>query len=200
MIKNGNKFIKPQKINYEQLINVWVDDTRRIEVVKRLMIADETFKLDKLRTNPVYVESYNSIIAERQRETTALDKSILWSRKFTKKKFNFFMAYVVIWGSIIYYIFFIHMKKRFYYLHVKYGLDFEELKSTGFWDLDFDNKDLYPERAIKEYFEVKKQKEYIRKEEEKALTYSDMFVQNISKGYISDYYKRRQYLGFNDED
>lgn len=200
MIKNGNKFIKPQKINYEHLINVWVDDTKRIDIVKRLLITDKNFKLEKLRTNPVYVESYNSIIAERERENTALDKSILWSRKFTKTKFNLFLGYVIIWGSILSYVFFIHMKRRFYYMHVKHGYTGENLSESNIWNIDFSDKDAYPEYAIKEYFEVKKQKEFIKKEEEKAIAYSDHFVQNISKGYISDYYKRRQFLGFNDDD
>ena len=53
--------------------------------------------------------------------------------------------------------------------------------------------------VIKEYFEVQKKNESTRREEEKALKYSEMFVQNISKGYISDYYKRRKNLGFDDD-
>ena len=200
MIKHGNKFIRPVKPNYEQLINVWVDDTRRIDIVKRLMLVDHTFKLEKLRTNPVYVESYNSIIVEREKETTALDKSYLWSRKFTKKKFNLFLGYIIIWGSILFYIFFRHLQKRILYFHVKLGYDAENLKDLGFWNLNFDDKDIYPESVIKEYFEVKKQKEYIKNQEEKATTYSDKFVQNISRGYVNDYFRRRQYLGFNDDE
>jgi len=200
MIKHGNKFIRPGKPNYEQLINVWVDDTKRIDIVKNLMITDQTFKLEKLRINPVYVESYNSIIAERQKETNALDKSYLWSRKFTKKKFNLFLGYIIIWGSILSYIFYKQIQKRILYYHVKLGYNAENMKDAGFWNLDFENKDIYPESVIKEYFEVKKQKEYVKKEEEKAIKYSDMFVQNISKGYINDYYKRRQFLGFNDDE
>ena len=182
------------------MLNVWVDDSRRIEIVKRLLIADKNFKLEKLRTNPVYVDSYNSILVERQRETNALDKSILWSRKFTKKKFNLFLGYIFIWGSILSYIFYRQIPRQALYYHVKLGYNAENLNSTGMWNIDFDNKDIYPESIIKEYFEVKKQNEYVRKEEEKAITYSDIFVKNISKGYMTDYYKRRQRLGFNDED
>jgi hypothetical protein len=200
MIKHGNKFVRPVKPNYEQMINVWVDDTKRIDIVKRLMLVDHTFKLEKLRTNPVYVETYNSILVERKKETTALDKSYLWSRKFTKKKFNLFLGYVIIWGTILSYIFFRQIQRNILYFHVKLGYDAENLKELGFWNLDFDNKDIYPERVIKEYFEVKKQKEYVKREEEKAMNYSDMFVQNISRGFINDYYKRRKNLGFNDDE
>jgi len=50
MIKQANKFIKPQKIDYQLLINVWVDDQKRIEVIKRMQIADKNFSLEKIRT------------------------------------------------------------------------------------------------------------------------------------------------------
>lgn len=199
MIKHGNKFIKPSKINYEQMINVWSDETLRISVVKRLMITDETFKLERLRTNPVYVESYNNIMVEIQKENTALDKSYLWSRKFPKKKFGLFIGYIIIWGPILAYIFYRQIPKRILHFHVKLGYNAENLKDTGIWNLDFENKDIYPESVIKEYFEVQKKNESTRREEEKALKYSEMFVQNISKGYISDYYKRRKNLGFDDD-
>ena len=201
MIKNANKFIKPAKHNYENLINVWVDDTRRLALVKTLMLTDETFKLARLRTNPVYADTYNNIIVEREIELNMLDKSILWSRKFTKKKFYLFAGHIIIWWCIIIpYVFFKVIQRRILYLHVKLGYNAENLKDCGFWNLDFENKDIYPESVIKEYFEVKKQKEFLRIEEEKAEKYSELFVQNLSKGYLNDFYKRRKYLGFNDDE
>lgn len=201
MIKNGNDFIKPKKINYTELINVWVDDTKRIDMIKRLMITDRNFKLEKLKTNPVYHTIYNEITVERDRELEKLDRSILWSRKFTKQKFfRFAIPFSIYSLVLIPYIFYKVIHKRILEMHIKREYDGENLKSYDYWNLDFENKDIYPESVIQKYFEIKKKNQMIQDEKDKALEYSNQFVKNISKGYLSNFTSRRKLLGFEDDE
>jgi hypothetical protein len=201
MINTGNKFIKKEKkFDYQNYLNVWVDDTKRLEGIKTLMLTDQNFKLEKLRTNPVFTEVYKEITMERDLILRKLDKSWLWSRKFTPQRFADFIIPFTIYSCILLpYIFYKVLHKRIYEYHVKYGYDAESLKGYGYWNIDFENKDLYPNSVIKLYFEVKKQKFYLEKEKEKAIVYSDQFVQKISNGYLSDFSKRRKKLGFDDD-
>ena len=201
MIKNGNQYTKPKKINYTELINVWVDDTKRIEVVKRLMITDQNFKLEKLKTNPVYHTIYSEITLERDTELAKLDRSIMWSRKFTKQKFAKFAIPFSLYSFVLLpYIFYKILHNRILEMHIKRGYDADNFKSLNYWNLDFENKDIYPESVIQKYFEIKKKKQMIEDEKDKALDYSDKFVLNISKGYLSNFSTRRKLLGFEDED
>jgi hypothetical protein len=200
MIKNGNNYIKPKKVDYQDFLNVWVDDTKRLEIVKTLMITDKNFNIEKLRTNPVYHNAYTDIIVEKQQYLTKLDKSWLWSRKFTPQRFKDFIIPFSIYSLVVIpYIFYKVLQKRILEYHVKYGYDADRLKGYDYWNLDFENKDIYPDSVIKIYFEVKKKNNLIEKEKQKALTYSDKFVDNISKGYLTDFTKRRKSLGFDDD-
>ena len=76
----------------------------------------------------------------------------------------------------------------------------ENLKPYNYWNLDFENKDIYPDSVIKKYFEMKNKKQIIEEEQTKAQAYSDIFVENISKGYLTNYSTRRKLLGFDDEE
>ena len=201
MIKNGNDFIKTKQINYTELINVWVEDTKRIEMVKRLMITDKNFKLEKLKTNPIYNTIYTEITLERDRGLEKLDKSLLWSRKFTKQKFYRFAIPFSIYSFILIpYIFYKVLQKRILEMHIKREYNAENLKPYDYWNLDFENKDIYPDSVIKKYFEIKKKKKMIEDEQTKAQAYSDQFVENISKGYLTNYSSRRKLLGFEDDE
>ena len=165
------------------------------------MIADKDFKLEKLKINPVYNEVYKEITIERDRTLVKLDKSWLWSRKFTPQRFASFIIPFSIYSLVfIPYIFYKILPKRIYEYHIKYGYDAERLKESGYWNIDFENKDLYPESAIKLYFDHKKQKFYLEQEKEKVLNYSNEFVNTISSGYLKDFSKRRQKLGFDDDE
>ena len=200
MIKQGNTYIKPKKVDYQDFLNVWVEDTKRLEMVKTLMITDQNFKLERLRTNPVYHEVYKEIMIEKDQLLTKYDKSWLWSRKFTPQKFKDFIIPFAMYSLVLIpYIFYKVLHKRILEYHVKYGYDAERLKGYDYWNLDFENKDIYPDSVIKLYFEVKKQKFYIEQEKEKAISYSEKFVDSISKGYLSDFSKRRRVLGFDDD-
>lgn len=201
MIKNGNDFIKPKQINYTELINVWVEDTKRIEMVKRFLITDKNFKLEKLKTNPIYHTVFTEITLERDRELEKLDKSLLWSRKFTKQKFYKFAIPFSIYSFIfIPYIFYKVLQKRILEMHIKREYNAENLKPYDYWNLDFENKDIYPDSVIKKYFQIKNKKQMIEEEQTKALAYSDQFVENISKGYLTNFSSRRKILGFQDDE
>lgn len=200
MLNIGNQFVKPKKINYQDYLNVWVDDQKRIDIVKRLMITDKNFNLETLRTNPVYNNAYIEIIHETNYKLKVLDESWLWSRKFTPTRFKEFIIPFSIYSFIIIpYIFYKVLYKRIYEYHVKMGYSAENFEGFGYWNIDFENKDLYPESAIKLYFEVKKKNLIKETKIKKALDYSDEFVKEISRGYLSDFSKRRKQLGFDDD-
>jgi len=200
MFKQGNSYVKNKKVDYRDFLNVWIDDTKRLEMVKVLMITDKNFKLEKLRTNPIYHEIFTEISIEKDTALLKLDRSWLWSRKFTPQRFKDFIIPFSIYSCVLIpYIFYKVLHKRILEFHVKYGYNAERLQGYNYWNLDFENKDIYPDSVIKMYFEVKKQKHFIQKEKEKALVYSDKFVNNISQGYLSDFSERRKKLGFDDD-
>jgi len=138
---------------------------------------------------------------ERDRELEILDKSILWSRRYTKQHFKDFAIPFSIYAFVLIpFIFYKVLHKRILEKHVKHGYNADNLKDAGYWDLDFENKDLYPDSVIQDYFDYKKQREFLKEQEEKVLNYSEKFVENISKGYMVDMCRRRQLLGFNDDE
>ena len=71
------------------MINVWADQSKREEHVKRLMLADKNFKLTSLKVNPLYKPVFDKLDALAKKEMDALDKSILWSRHYTKNEFKY---------------------------------------------------------------------------------------------------------------
>lgn len=199
MFKSGNKFLQPEKYDYQKMINVWVDDKKRIDVIKRLMIEDKTTNLQKIKTNPVYKEVANSLILENDKLLEKYDKSWLWSRKLTPQKFKSFSIPIFFYVLIVVpYIIYKVIPKRILEFHIKYDYDGEYLKP--YYDIDFKNKDLYSDKMIEMYFETKKKKDFVQEEKHKAIVYSDKFVENISRGYMSDFYKRRRLFGFEDEE
>jgi hypothetical protein len=202
MFKNSNKYIKPKKADYQNLINVWVEDSKRLELIKRLMITDSSFKLEKLKTNPVYKDIYKEITIERDKQLEKLDQSWLWSRKYTPNKFyrGFLFPYSFWCLILLPFIFYKVLQKRILEKYVRHGHTFENFKDYNYWNLDFQNKDLYPDSVIKLYFQTKKENSFVEQEKTKALTYSEKFVQNISTGYLSDYARRRKAFGFNDDE
>ena len=201
MIKQSNKFIKYKPPIYTQLINVWEDETLKIERVKALMLTSESFKLEKLKFNPIYKNEYNAISQQKDKELEKIDNSLLWSRRYQKKNFKEFVyGFSMYTFVLIPYIFYKILRKRILEQHVKNEYSAENLKSFNYWNLDFENRDLYPESVIQLYFDIKKIKSLKEEEEEKIKNYSEDFVKNITNGYINDLVSRRQFLGFDDEE
>lgn len=199
MIKSGNKFVQPVKPDYQNMMNVWVDDKKRIAIIKSLMIEDKNFNVERIKTNPIYHEAVKDIIMEKDKLLEKYDKSYLWSRKFTPTKFKAiavpFAFYCLI---VVPYIIYKIIPKRILEYHVKFDYNAEFLEP--YYKIDFLDKDLYSDSLIQTYFEVKKKKEYYQEEREKAIVYSDKFVENISRGYMSDFYQRRKLFGFDDDE
>mmetsp|Transcript_22451 Transcript_22451/g.23382 ORF Transcript_22451/g.23382 Transcript_22451/m.23382 type:complete len:203 (+) Transcript_22451:21-629(+) len=201
MIKASNTYIKRKPPHYTQLINVWIEEPERLENVKKLMLTHQGFKLDKLKLNPVYKESYDVIVKERDTELEKLDKSLIWSRRYQKKDFyKFVFPFSMYCFILIPYIFYKVLHRRIYEHHVKSGYDAENLKPFNYWNIDFENKDLYPASAIRIYFDLKKIEYEKELEKEKVQSYSDCFVKTITHGYVNDMISRRQQLGFDDEE
>lgn len=199
MLKHSNKFFRPKPPEYSQLINVWVEDKKRIDIVKRLMIGNKDFKLQKLRINPIYHEVYDVIVKERDTEMIKLDNSLIWSRKYQKKDFFDFIIPFSIWSFIIIpYIFYKVLHKRILEQHVKNDYDAENLKSFGYWNLDFNNKDMYPDSVIELYFAMKQIKSQREEIKEKQVTYNKLFIENVTHRYVNDMIQRRAALGFHD--
>jgi hypothetical protein len=201
MLKSGNTFIKPQpqKGDYQNLINVWIDNNKRIEVVKRLMLTNRNLNMQKLKTNPVYHTAVEEIILEREKELEKLDRSLLWSRKLTPEKFKRLAIPAAFYMFVLMpYIFYKVIPTNLLEYHVRYGFDREDV--FKYFGVDPNDKDKYPDKVIKSYFEVKQKNEFMQNEEFKAKKYSEKFVETISSGYMSDFYRRRKVLGFNDDD
>ena len=199
MLKLSNKFIRTPQPHYSQLINVWIDETTKKDVIKQLLLENKDFKIDRLRTNPVYHKIYHEIITENKSELQKLDQSWLWSRRFKKEFFVRTYSYIFFWvGLVIPYVFYKIIHKRILENHVKFGYTADNLKGLGHWDLDFQNRDMYPESVIKDYYETKKKRDLIESMETEAIEYSKVFVTNITNGYLRDYTLRRKQYGFDD--
>ena len=76
--------------NYSKynVINVWAENDTRELIVKRKLLTDKKFKLTSLKVNPLYKPVFDKLEAVAEKELKALDKSILWSRKYQPKDFR----------------------------------------------------------------------------------------------------------------
>ena len=79
------------------------------------MLTDKTFKLSSLQVNPLYKPVFDKLDAEALKVLTDLDKSVLWSRRYTKHTFKHFFFYpFIIFGCILFYIINYGVKYRLY--------------------------------------------------------------------------------------
>lgn len=204
MIKNSNKFIKPKPVNYTQLINVWVDDSKRIEYVQKLLLTSSKENVNsimKLKYNPLYKESYDIVKKETDTELEKIDNSLIWSRRYQKKHFyEFTFSFGMYCLVFIPYIFYKILHRRILEQHVKNEYKAENLTGFNYWNLDFNNKDIYPDSVIKLYFDMKSIKFQQEEKEEKIDKYNKEFIKNVTNGYVNDMISRRNYIGFNDDE
>ena len=70
------------------MINVWAEKEHRELTIKRKLLVDKNFKLTSLKVNPLYKPVFDKLEAVAEKELKALDKSILWSRRYTPKDFR----------------------------------------------------------------------------------------------------------------
>lgn len=83
------------------MINVWVDPKKREDIIKRKLLTDKNFKLSSLQVNPLYKKTFDALDAQAKKELDALDKSVLWSRKYTVNEFKYTFLYPGVIFSII---------------------------------------------------------------------------------------------------
>lgn len=84
MIKKSYDSLKYTNYSEYNLINVWASNEKREDIIKRKLLSDKSFKLTSLQVNPLYKPIFDKLDAIAVKELNALDKSVLWSRHYTK--------------------------------------------------------------------------------------------------------------------
>ena len=106
MLKRSSDKLRYTNYNEHNLINVWADNKKREDIIKRKLLTDKNFKLTSLQVNPIYKPVFDKLDALALKELKELDKSVLWSRKYTKTDFKYSFAYpAILFGVAIYCIF-----------------------------------------------------------------------------------------------
>ena len=88
MLKKSAQSLKYTRYNEQHLINVWASNEKREEIIKRKLLTDKSFKLTSLQVNPIYKPIFDKLDALAVKELNELDKSVLWSRHYTKQDFK----------------------------------------------------------------------------------------------------------------
>ena len=142
MINGSYRRLKYTNYNKHNLINVWASNEKREEIVKRKLLTDKNFKLTSLQVNPIYKPIFDKLDALALKELNALDKSVLWSRKYTKADFKYSFVYPLIaFGVAIYFTINWGVRNRVYYQAIKHD---RKLDFAGALDIDVDDLDSYP--------------------------------------------------------
>ena len=154
MLKRSAQSLKYTNYNQQNVINVWASSDARENIIKNRLLTDKNFKLTSLQVNPIYKPILDKLDAVAQKELQELDKSVLWSRKFTKQDFkqSFFYPAIVflvlIWGLVSY-----GVRYRMYMQHIRFDrkLDFADRL-----DIDLDDVSSYPKAVYEEFLEKQK--------------------------------------------
>ena len=112
-------------------------------------MTDKNFKLQSLKVNPIYKPILDKLDAIALRELKELDKSVMWSRHYTKQEFKHTFFYpLLLFGTIIFCLISYGVKYRLYVQHIKMGrrLDFVDRL-----DLDLDDVSKYPPSVFEMY-------------------------------------------------
>ena len=142
MLKKSADSFKYVNYNEQNIINVWADNKKREEIIRRKLLTDKNFKLTSLQVNPVYKPIFDKLDAYATKELQALDKSVLWSRKFTPRDFKTSFVYpAIIFAIGIFCIFNYGVKTRMYMQYVKHG---RRLGLEDKMNIDLDNIHEYP--------------------------------------------------------
>ena len=113
--KSYDALKKTRAYNKYNVINVWVDNEKREEIIKQKLLTDKSFKLSSLQVNPLYKPVFDKLDEDALKVLNELDKSVLWSRKYTKNEFNNYFFYpLIIFGCILFYIINYGVKYRLY--------------------------------------------------------------------------------------
>ncbi len=190
MIKKSYDSLKYTKYSQYHLINVWASNEKREEIIKRRLLTDKNFKLTSLQINPLYKPVFDKLDALAVKQLNELDKSILWSRHYTKNEFKYSFLYpLIIFGVIILASINYGVKYRLYMNYIKYG---RELELVGKMDLDLEDITSYPPSVMELYQEKKKQDAFLKRKEEKMKKIEDSFHKFVEKRIIDTAELRRK--------
>lgn len=154
MIKKSYQNLKYTNYNEYHLINVWASNDKREAIVKRMLLTDKNFKLTSLKVNPLYKPVFDKLDAIAVKQLNELDKSILWSRHYTKAEFKYSFLYPLFaFGIVIFLCISYGVKYRLYANYIKYG---RELELVGKMDIDLEDIASYPKSVFELYQEKKK--------------------------------------------
>ena len=152
------------KANPYNMINVWVSNDKREAIIKQKLLADKSFKLTSLQVNPLYKPVFDKLDAQAVKILNELDKSVLWSRKYTKHDFKHFFVYpFVIFGIIIFCLINYGVKYRIYAQYIKHGRTMGLSEKMG---MDLEDVENYPKNVQELYLEKKKYDSHIKRKEE----------------------------------
>ncbi len=149
MIKKSYDSLKYTKYSQYHLINVWASNEKREDIIKRRLLTDKSFKLTSLQVNPLYKPIFDKLDALAVKQLNELDKSVLWSRHYTKTEFKYSFLYplivffIIIVGSINY-----GVRYRLYMNYIKYG---RELELSEKMDIDLEDIASYPKTVMEIY-------------------------------------------------
>ena len=146
MIKKSYDSLKYTRYNEYNLINVWASNEKREAIIKMKLLTDKNFKLTSLQVNPLYKPIFDKLDALALKQLNELDKSILWSRHFTKNDFKLSFVYPFILFSVLIFICINYgVKYRLYANYIKYGRELELVKKM---DIDLEDISSYPKAAL----------------------------------------------------
>jgi hypothetical protein len=99
--------------------------------------------------NPLYKPIFDKLDAIAVKKLNELDKSVLWSRHYTKAEFKYSFLYPLIaFGIIVFCCISYGVKYRLYLNYIKYG---RELELAEKFNIDFEDIESYPKAAFELY-------------------------------------------------
>ena len=173
MIKKSYDSLKYTRYSEYNLINVWATNEKREEIVKRLLLTDKNFKLTSLKVNPLYKPIFDKLDAIAIKRLNELDKSVLWSRHYTKTEFKYSFVYpLVVFTVIILCSINWGVRYRLYANYIKYG---RELELAEKMDIDLEDIASYPKSVQELYQDKRKYDGYLKRKDEKIKAVESNF-------------------------
>ena len=171
------------KGNPYNMINVWTSQEKREAIIKQKLLTDKNFKLTSLQVNPLYKPVFDKLDAQALKILTELDKSVLWSRKYTKHDFKHYFVYpFLMFGVIIFVLINYGVKYRIYAQHIKHG---RTMGLTDKFGSDLEDVESYPRSAQILYMEKQQYDKSIERKEEGIKKTEDHFHKFASKRIVS---------------
>ena len=132
--------------------------------------------------NPLYKPVFDKLDALAVKRLNELDKSILWSRHFTKVEFKYSFLYPLIaFCVIIFCLINYGVRYRLYANYIKHG---RRLELVDKMDIDLDDIGSYPKAVLELYKEKQKYDAYVKKKEDKIKRVEDNFHKFVEKRII----------------